>query len=125
MNKLARAFDRATQKMDRLYGVDGQYTSRELSGVDLTTGQQTITERACAVKVRAFPLSQRDLIELSQAGIDQVETRWSMRAAYVADVKPQDVLSVSGFNYEVLGTPGAILDEFGVEWTIYTRRIRT
>ena len=124
MNKIGKQFDRMTSRMDKLIGLDAIYTSRSYGDLDLITGEQTISELPCRVKVRPMPLSRRDLVELAQAGLTQVETRWSMRAAYVSDVKAQDMLSVSGFNYEILDTPSSELDEFGVEWTLYTRRIR-
>ena len=120
---LIRKLDQAAKKADRIMGQKATLTRRDAVTVDVTTGQQTATDMKSNVIVRPWPLSVREAAEFSNAGLGQIDTRWTMRTHYADDIDAGDILTVGGFDYEV--TPnGAARDEFGVEWTIHTRRRR-
>jgi len=125
MNALSRAIDRTTRQIDRAIGVRALFKSVKYGDLDLLTGTQSDLSTTCRVWIRERPISIRELTTLSQAGLTQIEKRWSLRAAYVTTVKPGDVITQGGRSYEVLSDPASSLDEFGIEWTIYTRRVRT
>lgn len=125
MDRLAKAYDRASQQLDKRIGNSARYTQITPGALDIETGIQTPTYRRCDVKVRALPLSVRERLDLSAAGLHQVDARWAMRAHYISDVNPGDELRVGGLDYLVLTDPASTLDEFRVEWTLFTRRMRT
>lgn len=124
MNPVAKQIDLGLKHYERLVGLTADYRIRSFGAVDPVTGQQTVTELACKPKVCPYPLSFRDLAELSRAGLTQSDTRWGMRTAHGIDVTAGDRLTVAGFNYEVMEQPTAVLDEFALEWTFFARRLR-
>jgi hypothetical protein len=126
MNRIQRLIDRTTKRVDQpdLLGQDAVYKTVVYGDVDASTGLQSSTETSIPVKIRAWPIMTRDRMALAQAGLRQVDARWSLRAAYIETVNPGDRIEVSGFTYEVQDEPSAVLDEFGIDWIIYTRRMR-
>jgi hypothetical protein len=126
MNRLTRAIDQVTRAMDHpaRLGQKAIYKSRTYGAVDASTGIQAVSVSSKNVTVRSWPLTMRDQIEFARAGLAEAMTRWCMRSEYHDDVKAGDVVQVGSFEYEVLESPTATLDEFGIDWTIYTRRKR-
>ena len=121
MNSIARLLDKHAKHADKLLGVDGQLRHRTFGELDVTTGVQSYTDSVTDVMVRSWPLSIFEQVNLTQAGLDRVDTRWTMRCAYSVDISSDDILTVKNFNYEILAS-SATKDEHGVEWTLLTRR---
>jgi hypothetical protein len=113
--------DSHAKHANRLIGQKGQLRHRTFGEVDVVTGQQTYTDSVTDLMVRAWPLSLRERIDFSAAGLNQVDTRWTIRCKEALDIKPDDILTVGPFHYEVLAS-ASTRDEFDVEWTILTRR---
>lgn len=125
MNKIAQSIKRATQTADRMLGMDAMYTSLTIGDMDIATGVQSTIRNSCKVRVRSYPLSARELAEFASAGISQDTTRWLVSTASLADVQAGDLMRISGIEYEVTQQPESTIDEFGVTWTIFTRRSRS
>lgn len=123
MHNLAKGIDQVNRQLNRSFGLDAVYTVLTYTEPDLITGQQTPSEQSCRLKVRSMPISLRERLELSKAGINEQMTRWVARKADIADVHPGDRIKVSGLDYEVMSNPASDLDEFGIEWMIYTHRV--
>lgn len=121
MNGIARLLDQNAKHTDRLIGVDGKLRHRTFGDLDVVTGVQAYTDSVTDVRVRSWPLSIFEQVTLSQAGLERVDTRWTMRCAYTLDVSSDDILTVKNFHYEILAS-SATKDEFGIEWTLLTRR---
>ena len=121
MNSIARVLDQNAKYVDRLIGVKASLRRRTFGELDVVTGEQAYTDSVTDVMVRSWPLSVRERIDLASAGLSQVDARWTMRGKYADDVKPDDILTVGTFHYEVLAS-GVTRDEHGVEWTLLTHR---
>ena len=121
MNSIARLLDKNAKHMDRMIGSKGVLRHRTFGELDVVTGTQSYTDSVTDVVVRSWPLSIFEQVNLAQAGLDRVDTRWTMRCAYSVDIASDDILTVKNFNYEILAS-SATKDEFGVEWTLLTRR---
>lgn len=116
-----RLLDRGAKKANRLMGEKAQLRRRTFGELDVVTGQQTYTDSVTDIIVRAWPLSLRERIDFSAAGLNQIDTRWTIRCKEALDIKSDDILTVGPFHYEVLAS-AVTRDEFDVEWTILTRR---
>lgn len=121
MNAIARLLDQNAKFADRLLGMDGTLRHRTFGDVDVVTGAQSYSDSLTDVRVRSWPLSIFEQSQLSQAGLDRVDTRWALRCKYAMEIHPDDILTVNGYHYEILAS-GATKDEHGVEWTLLTRR---
>lgn len=121
MSTITRLLDQHAKHVDKLIGVKGQLRHRTFGELDVTTGEQSYTDSVTDVMVRSWPLSLRERVDMAQAGLTQVDTRWSMRCAYSVEITSDDILTVKNFNYEILAS-AATKDEFGIEWTLLTRR---
>lgn len=123
MNAIARLLDRHAKYANRLIGSKskGELRHRTFGVLDVVTGVQSYTDTVTDVMLRSWPLSVLEQVNLAQAGLERVDTRWTMRCAYAAEIHSDDILTVKGFHYEILAS-AATKDEFGVEWTILTRR---
>lgn len=122
MNKsISHLLDKHAKNADRLLGQKAKIRHRTFGELDIETGVQTYTDSVTDVMVRAWPLSVRERIDLASAGLEQVDARWTMRCKYAANLASDDILTVGPFHYEILAS-SATKDEFGVEWTILTRR---
>lgn len=126
MNRIMRAMDRVTAQMDKdkFIGKPATFVIRTFGEVDVDTGVQEVEEFPIPVRVRSWPISVQEVSGFTQAGITEHMTRWCMRAHYVDDIQPGYMLYVLGFQYEVMQEPAAQLDEHGIDWVIYTRRMR-
>ena len=116
--------DELLQRLDKRFGLDASFTS--VGAATTTPGSGKIVRSDVVtdnIKVRSKPLTIRDLDDLSRAGLQQVDTRWGMRKAYVDNIKAEDLLSIdgTGFTYVVLQ---ATLDQLQLDWLILTRRQR-
>lgn len=107
--------------MDKLVGVKAKLRHRTFGELDVVTGTQSYSDSVTDVMVRSWPLSMFEQVNITQAGLDRVDTRWAMRCAYSLDVSSDDILTVNNSNYEILAS-SATKDEHGVEWTLLTRR---
>lgn len=121
MSTITRLLDKHAKYADRLWGSKATLRHRTYGGVDVATGVQSYTESSSEVKVRSWPLSIMEQVNLAQAGLDRVDTRWTLRCAYSVDISSDDILTVNNFHYEILAS-SATKDEHGVEWTLLTRR---
>lgn len=123
MKAITRMLDRNAKHADRLIGVDSKATLRRrtFGELDVVTGEQAYTDSVTDVIVRSWPLSIRERIDFANAGLNQVDTRWTMRCKYADELKSDDILTVGPFHYEILAS-AMTKDEFGVEWTLLTRR---
>lgn len=121
MNAIYALLDKHAKKADRLFGQKATLRHRTFGALDVVTGEQTYSDQITQVKVRGWPLSVRERVDLAQAGLNQVDTRWTMRCKHAANIQSDDILTVGAFHYEVLAS-SATKDEFGVEWTLLTRR---
>lgn len=121
MNAIARLLDQNAKQADRLLGVKGKLRHRTFGDLDVVTGVQAYTDSVTEVMVRSWPLSMFEQVNLSQAGLDRVDTRWTMRCDYSMEISSDDILTVKNFHYEILAS-SATKDEFGIEWTLLTRR---
>lgn len=121
MNAIARLLDQNAKHVDRLIGAKGQLRHRTFGEMDVVTGVQSYSDSVTDVIVRSWPLSIFEQVNLSQAGLDRVDTRWTMRCGYSLDISSDDILTVKNFHYEILAS-SATKDEFGIEWTLLTRR---
>lgn len=120
---MAKQLDKAAKYADKVYGIKAMLYDKSNSSVNLTTGANTIDFKTENVVVRPWPIKTRERIEFSQAGLTNIDARWSMRVKYASDILPGDILRVAGFDYEVI-PEGVTKDEHNVEWTILTRRRR-
>jgi len=121
MRAIHALLDKGAKRADRLMAQKGTLRRRTFGALDVVTGQQLYSDEVTHVKVRSWPLSVRERVDLAEAGLNQVDTRWTLRCAYAANIQSDDILTVGPFHYEVL-TSSPTKDEFGVEWTLLTRR---
>lgn len=121
MNAIAKLLDQHAKHANRLLGLKAKLRHRVFGALDVVTGVQAYSDQVSEVIVRSWPLSVREQVELAQAGLERVDTRWTLRCGYAAEIHSDDMLTVDGFHYEILAS-GATKDEFGVEWTLLTRR---
>lgn len=115
--------DKFLLKLDRHYGLDAVYHRFGEPTLDIETGEVTNPDTQMPVKVRSSGFNAFDISQLQSAGLGQVDAAWWMRSAYKGEVQSGDVITVSGFDYEVVNQ-GAALDSLGLLWTIFTRRRR-
>lgn len=108
---LVRNARRLADRLDARFGQDAWYR---------TTASETGTK----VRVRSLPLTVRERSDLTRAGLTDIAARWRMQTKYRSDVKSKHMLYVSGFLHEILDQPAAEADQLGIEWTIYTRRMK-
>lgn len=124
MNKraaLAKMIDHHGKLADELLGLKAKLIRRTFGALDVITGEQAYTDQITDIVVRSWPLSVRERIDLANAGLQQIDARWTLRVAYASEVNTDDLLKVGNFYYEVI--PGGVTkDEFDVDWTILTRR---
>lgn len=116
--------DRLLIKLDRQYGLDAVYHTFGEPTIDEETGDVSTLDAEIPVRVRSSGFNSFDISQLQSAGLGQVDAVWLMRSAYLESVESGDVISVSGFDYNVIDQ-GATLDSLGLLWTILTRRRRT
>lgn len=118
---LTRMIDRHGKLADNLMGLKAKLIHRTFGDFDVVTGNQAYTDQVTDVVVRSWPLTLRERIDLASAGFEQIDARWTMLVSYASELSTDDLLSINSFIYEVLPA-GLTQDEFGVEWTILTRR---
>lgn len=123
MKAITRMLDRHAKHANHLIGVDSKATLRRrtFGEIDVVTGEQAYTDSVTDVIVRSWPLSIRERIDFASAGLSQIDARWTLRCKYADDLKSDDILTVGPFHYEILAS-AMTKDEFGVEWTLLTRR---
>lgn len=122
-----RLVNRSDKLLTRL---DKQYAKDKAALIYIPTGSTTdefgdvVIAYADPVQVvvRSAGLTITEMAAL-QAQIGQVVAVWKMRSHYMEHVEADYILSVSGFDYQVVDG-GAILDALQLEWTIATRRRR-
>lgn len=124
MDRIGNAYRTTVRKMNkRFLGKKGTYTVRQFSGTDTATGIVDTSGSTVNIMAQPMPLSVREMIRFTEAGYRNIEARWAIQQQEVPDVKPGDLMTVTGFTYQVLAEPPPMLDEFGISWIAYTRRV--
>ncbi len=123
--QLQKMLNSKSRRADKMWAQSGQLTHHNASTFDPETGNTTYSDTVTPVLVRAWPLSIRERIDLSSAGLTEIDTRYTMRCSQVSsDPIPGDLLRINGFQFEVL--PGGVTkDEHDVEYILLTRRRET
>lgn len=124
VDKLVTQSDAILARLDRRFGFSADYLVAGEITVDPVIGTQTPSFTTIPdIRLRSRVLSTRELIEITETGLLQVETAWKMRRHFVSETKPDDrfTLTVSGLQFLVLRVQ---LDDLQLDWTLLTRRLR-
>lgn len=116
--------DAILARLDRRFGLDATYETAGTILIDPVSGVQTPSLTPIeGIKVRARPLSTRELTEIAESGLLQIETSFNLRRSLVSEAKADDrlILSVQGFTYLILR---ATLDTLELDWQLFARRLR-
>lgn len=112
------------ERLDSQYGISGQYLKYLGNSTDPDTRINSIIyDNPVDIVVRIKELSLYELDVLRRSGIEQWDTAWVMRTSYMSEVKPNDVLQISGYGDNYVIPQGATYnDDMRLAWCILTRR---
>lgn len=119
-SSLTHAIDQSSRHADRLMGKKAKHYHEPEWSFNPDTGAQTLSTQPNDVVVRKWPIGFKEKVDMSNAGITEVDARWTMRVKY-GRVEPGDLLTVSGFSYIVI-QGGVTTDEHDVDQIILTKR---
>lgn len=116
------SLDQASKYADRLMGKKAKHYSEPEWSFNPATGSQALSTQPKDVVVRPWPIGFKEKVDMSNAGITEVDAKWAMRVKY-GRVEPGDLLTVAGLNYIVV-EGGVTTDEHDVDQIILTKRRR-
>ena len=123
-DRLVTQSDNLLIKLDKRVGIDAELVIVGEPVLDIETGLQAANDTTIPdVRVRNISLSIRELTEVTDAGLSQVEKVFRMRKFYANELKTDDRLKLipTGFEYLILRPD---LDDLEIQWTLFTRRLR-